>query len=95
MLPRLTKEEWAHFMAHDKDFFERYHLREIIALHRRIGYALHNLAVRKLVGDRGFRHDKQEAIAHHLKACQYDPFKAYLSIFRKSAGLLVYQEPQG
>lgn len=88
--PRLTKEEFEFFKKQDREFFKRFNLER--PLYKKIGSALHTLAVAKLVG--GYQGiniaNKEEAIQHHLKACVYDPSIIYkFPIFRKEASLSV------
>lgn len=87
-LPELTKEERVFFSQQEIDFFEKYKLRQVISLRKRIGMTLHTLAVYKLYGIYEFKKNKAVAIFHHQKACQYFPCQGCNSpIFREEVGL--------
>lgn len=89
-LPALTKEERSFYGRYNAEFFRRYNLH--ISLHRKIASALHALAINKLLGIKEFEKNKDEAVQHHLKACEYDPHKACVApSFRKSVGLKVIE----
>jgi hypothetical protein len=85
-LPHLTKEEISSFKKMEVDFFRAYTLQDKIPLYRRVAISLHSLAVDKWINYKD--HRKQEAIEHHLKACELYPLVAKdYPIFRKEAGL--------
>lgn len=84
-LPTLTKEEWAFFHKQETKFFRRYNLHKVIPLWRRIGMALHTLAVSEACG---VEKNQAGALNHYQKACQYFPhMRCSTPEFRKSTGL--------
>ena len=89
--PALTKEEWSFYGWHDADFFKRYKFQNV-PLYKKIASALHKLAINKLLGIKRFEKNRDEALQHHLKACEYNPHKACAApSFRKSFGLKVIE----
>ncbi len=89
--PSLTEEELRYFKKQEVKFFEEFGegWKSKTPLWRRVGMALHSLAVEKFGGFYFRSINKSEAIEHHIKACKYDPSKIELSIFRKAVGLEV------
>src|SRR3989344_3896338 len=90
-LPVLTKEEWSVYKKHDAEFFRRYNFQHV-PLYKKIASALHTLAINKLLAINGVTESRDEALQHHLKACEYNPHKACAApSFRKSFGLRVLE----
>jgi len=88
-LPRLTEEEFDYFIKHEKDFAEKMHTKGAKFLRKRLGMALQNLAVNKLIGLDGYEIDRPRAVLHHLNACDYyPPIEKYL-VFRRLTGLVI------
>lgn len=71
-LPVLTEVEKAVFFQQEKEFFERYKLRHMFPIWRRIGGALQALACHRLIGIQGPK-NKDEALQYYQRAVQFFP----------------------
>jgi hypothetical protein len=72
MYPRLTTEEFQAFLQKKRDFFDFYGIKTV-PLYRQVAAGLHQLAAFKQAGLYGKKRNAQEATAHYLKACLYNP----------------------